>query len=323
VPAGTRLPARRERCTPAVSRCGGSWLVQHGVDQRLRIFGSIGRDVDEQPIKQAAQRENIGGGRHRLAQDLFGRGISQSEKAAVRLRLLQRLRIVEQFRDAEIEQLDVAFGRDQYVARLEVAMHDELLMRARHRIADLDEQLQARFDVVMAPAAVGQQRLTVDQFEDQAGADLRHGKRFDEFRDAHIVEALQRALFVLGELRVVLLCQPRTQYLERHRLAAIEAARFVDLAHAAAPEQAFDAKASDGFARRVAQHRALRIGTRIGMRRLQALVAGEQRRQQLPERDAVVVVEGQPCDGVATLVRLELADIRDMIFQSCPAAGIE
>ena len=46
--------------------------------------------------------------------------------------------IVEQFRDAEIEQLHVAFRVDQDVARFQIAMHDEVAMRVTHRRADVE-----------------------------------------------------------------------------------------------------------------------------------------------------------------------------------------
>ena len=60
-----------------------------------------------------------------------------SEPAEVFLR-------VEHLGDAEVEQLDVALGRDEHVARLEVAMHDQVLVGVLHGVADLECELEAR-----------------------------------------------------------------------------------------------------------------------------------------------------------------------------------
>ena len=78
-------------------------------------------------------------------------------------------------------------------------MDDQLPVRAGHGLADLDEQLQARVDVVATVTAVRLQRFAVDPFQHEAGADLVRGKGLDEFRDARVIEAAQGALFVRRE----------------------------------------------------------------------------------------------------------------------------
>ena len=54
---------------------------------------------------------------------------------------------VHQLRDAEVEQLRRAAGRDQDIGRLDVAMDDQVLMRVLDRGADLEEERQARAQV--------------------------------------------------------------------------------------------------------------------------------------------------------------------------------
>ena len=49
---------------------------------------------------------------------------------------------IEQLRDAEVEQLRRAFGRHQDVGGLQVAVHDQVLVRVLDGAADVEEQLQ-------------------------------------------------------------------------------------------------------------------------------------------------------------------------------------
>jgi hypothetical protein len=51
-------------------------------------------------------------------------------------RVMSRLAFVQQFGNTEVQQFGHAIGGDQEVRGLEVAMHDEVLMRVMHRGTD-------------------------------------------------------------------------------------------------------------------------------------------------------------------------------------------
>jgi transposase InsO family protein len=110
---------------------------------------------------------------------------------AVSVRLGMRLRyiIIKQFRDTEIEEFDGPLRSHQNIARVQIAMNDQLLLRAGNRLADLDKQLEACAHVVAPVAAIRLQRFAVNPFEHEARADILHRKGFNELRDAWIIEA--------------------------------------------------------------------------------------------------------------------------------------
>lgn len=85
----------------------------------------------EQFAQHEPQRIDVGGGRHVSTGTLVGRRVSR----CVRLHTLRR-GLARQKRDAEVEQLHLAIGRDDEVARLGGAVHDAVRMRMRQRITD-------------------------------------------------------------------------------------------------------------------------------------------------------------------------------------------
>src|SRR5690606_34121454 len=74
---------------------------------------------------------------------------------------------VEQLGDAEVEQFRDAVFRDENVGRLQVAVHDEVLMRVVHGRADLLKQSNALFHAQPASIAVDIDGFAVDVFEDE------------------------------------------------------------------------------------------------------------------------------------------------------------
>ena len=101
----------------------------HQLDGRTR--GATRRMLPaEQHVEQHAERVHVGGGGHRLAEELLGRGVFRRQGATAFPREFGRLRrrrsLLEQLGDAEVEQLDAAVFRHQHVVRLDVAMDDEV-----------------------------------------------------------------------------------------------------------------------------------------------------------------------------------------------------
>jgi len=163
-----------------------------------------------------AERVDIGGGRDWFAAALFGRSISGRERGQVRL---QRIRIVEQFGDAEIQQLDLAIVRNEHVGRLQVAMHDQRAMRGFDRAADLQEQCHALSQVESAPARVFGQRLSLDQLERDVGDAAFGHAAFDEACDAGMAQLRQRLALPPKLLLRIRRIQAAPQQFQRNVLA--------------------------------------------------------------------------------------------------------
>ena len=85
----------------------------------------------EQFVREHAHGVHIRGGRHRLSQDLFRRGIVRRQHAHFGERwIAERIIVGEQFCDAEVEQLHLAVRGDEDVRGFEVAVDDELAVRS-------------------------------------------------------------------------------------------------------------------------------------------------------------------------------------------------
>ena len=98
----------------------------------------LGEEVEEND----AQTVDVGRGRDRLAFDLFGAGVLRRQRAELR-DVAGVFRVgVEQFGDAEVEQLRLPAFVDEDVRRLEVAVDDEVAVGEGDRVADLVEELQ-------------------------------------------------------------------------------------------------------------------------------------------------------------------------------------
>ena len=104
----------------------------------LRAIGALSR---QQPVEQHAQGVDVARDRHRLAADLLRARRLQRESAVAGPRLVSRREArLEQLRDPEIQELRRAVRRDQDVARLEIAVDDEVLMGVLDRRAHLAEE---------------------------------------------------------------------------------------------------------------------------------------------------------------------------------------
>ncbi len=85
-----------------------------------RIFGeAMGTATGEQLIKDGTQRIDVGGGRDRLAEDLFGGGVVRGHglQAGRGQGGLAAVGTFQEFGDAEIEQLGGAVGGNENIAR--------------------------------------------------------------------------------------------------------------------------------------------------------------------------------------------------------------
>src|SRR5579872_4504714 len=98
----------------------------------------------EETMRQAAQAKHVCRHRDVAAQNLFWRCVPWRKKAAHLNRGIRSWSSGSQSRgDTEVDQLWLAVGGDQYIARFDVAMHDQRTVRGGDRFGQYDEQLDA------------------------------------------------------------------------------------------------------------------------------------------------------------------------------------
>ena len=137
---------------------------------------------------------------------------------------------------------------DEDVGRLDVAMDDEVAVRIGDRVADFEKQPQPRGEIGTGAPAPGVDRLAIDIFDRHERPPVGGNAAVDQAREARMIEpGKQLALpleksFAFGGLDA--------QQLERHPLLepAGRAVAEIDLAHAAATDQALDRERADRVA---------------------------------------------------------------------------
>ena len=127
-----------------------------------------GQVTADQLEQHHAQRKHVGRRADRAAQDLLWRGVAQGQATAGLAReiAVHPFAVVQQARNAEVQQLGLAFGCDDDVAGFEVAVHDELRVCVLHRTGDAQQQLHA-----LAQLRAGRAHVLV---EDAARHVLQH-----------------------------------------------------------------------------------------------------------------------------------------------------
>ena len=169
-------------------------------NRALDIGEPHGRDDEragsgQQFVEQYAQHVDVARGGDGLPADLLGTRVIRRHQPKIRLRdgqrVMSRLAFVQQFGDAEVEQFGHAIGRDQDVRGLEVAMHDEILMRVMHCGTNRLKKLEPGYDVQAVRVAVGIDGDAVDILHDDVGGPVREGATVHEMRDVRVIELRQ------------------------------------------------------------------------------------------------------------------------------------
>ena len=185
----------------------------------------------------------------------------------------------EQLGDAEIEESRRAVLGDQDVARLQIAVDDEVAVRVMHGIADAPEQGQARLHGQGVALAVLVDGHALDEIHHQVRLAAVGGAGVDQPGDVGVIEAGED-LPLTGEAGVQdVAIEGRAQHLDGDRLAVliVDADPEVDRAHAAAPDFADDFVGADP----AADHRFRTVRQGHGVRAaVQECTGGVVRRQQ-------------------------------------------
>src|SRR5205085_1967968 len=149
--------------------------------------------------QQNAERIDVAGGGDRLSPDLFRTRIVRRHRAQAGHCRRESLRVklrLQQLGNAEVQQLRHAFRGDENVARLEVAMDDEVLMRVVHRAADHAKQLQALGGCKFARLAVLVYGLALDVFHDEVWQAVGGRAAVEQAGDVRMIEAGKDLAFV-------------------------------------------------------------------------------------------------------------------------------
>ena len=181
-------------------------------------------------------------------------------------------------RDAEVQQVRLAVGRDEDVAWLQIAMDDEIAVRELHRAADLQKQAEPVVDGERRVLAVVVDAPTVDVFHDEIGQSLFGCAAIEEPRDQRMFELGEDLPLAAKAPQQIFVAERRRDDFDRHLLVegVIGAGGEIDRAHAAAsnlPDDLIRAKPPAAPADR----RGGELARRLGEERVSgAIVCGEQ-----------------------------------------------
>ena len=205
----------------------------------------VGRLTREQTVSQRAETENIRRHRDGVVGELLRRGIARGEQPAhAHGRRLVGRGVAQRGRDPEVDQLRYAVGGDQYVRRLDIAVHDQHGVSGRDRVRELNQQ---RHDFARRQGAFG--AILIDGF----AAHELDGDPGAPVLDVGIDQPRDRGMLQSGEQLGLAREAPPGRGIQRARdqlhrdglLHAVGALGPVDHPHAAGADARDQAKPSD------------------------------------------------------------------------------
>src|SRR6185295_19452787 len=100
-----------------------------------------------------------------------------------------------QFGDPEIQQLGMAFGRDQNIAGLQIAMDYQVSMGILHSRADVAEKLESLGDGALVAFAIAVDANSFHVFDHKVRKSVRRGSAVDQSRDVGMAQAREYLAF--------------------------------------------------------------------------------------------------------------------------------
>ncbi len=156
-------------------------------------FEAIGSLADQHFVEHYPQRVDVGGGGNRPAGNLLRSCVLGCHGLAAELCQFGRsgALFLQQFRDSEIQQVDVASCGHQDVGGLQVAMNDQVGVRVLDCAQDLLKELQPLANRQPVRVAVGGERRAVDVLQGEVRLAVFSKARIKEACNAGMVEARQ------------------------------------------------------------------------------------------------------------------------------------
>lgn len=229
-------------------RRGG--MVRDVVDRFVEgkpVDGLDGFEGEHLPEEQA-QGIDVGGDAGVQAAGLFGTRVGEGEGAKLRAADAGFAEI-EEFGDAEVEDLGVAVGGDEDVGGLQVAVNDQLLVSGMNGGTNLAKEMEARGGI--EGAAGIEQGLAVEPLHDEVAAAIGDAA-VQELDDVRVRESGQDLAFAEEHAFGIAGGEGSGDHFERDFLIefTVIAAGAVDDAHAALGDAAGDAVGAKAFAGR-------------------------------------------------------------------------
>ncbi len=211
-------PFRRRRTPPRVvakrfdgERLRGSDRVgkprRVGVDDRFdqsrRRPPAIadGMLAGQEDVEQHTQRINVGRRRHRIAEQLFRGGKFGRESttgvAGQLAHVAERGFVLQQLRDAEIQQLNGAAVADQHIRRLDVSVDDEIGVSVGDGGQHVDEQTKTCSDAEPIDIAITVDPLAFDVLDHQIRLSGGRDAGVDQARDVRMGKPSKNAALAL------------------------------------------------------------------------------------------------------------------------------
>ena len=210
---------------------------------RRRVTRRGGMLAAQQDVQQDAEGIYIGGRRHRMALDLFGRRVVGREGSRQGLGRIGGRRggfgLVEQLGDAEVEELHLTTCRDEDVRGLQVAMQDQVAVGMRNGRQHVDEQPDPRLDIELSCVAPAVDRGSLDVLENQIGLARGRDASVEQLRNVRMRQARKDVALASKSLRTTSAQHSQVDELDRHLPLepAVVALRQPDASHAAAADR--------------------------------------------------------------------------------------
>ena len=233
-------------------------------------------------MQDDAQRIDVRRGGDRALGRLLGGGVADGHQAPAQAREVRRefqSRVVDELGDAEIEQLHLPRGVHENVGGLQVAVHDEVVVRVGDGREHLAEERQARGERKPPRIHVRRDRLAFHVLHRKPGLACLAGPGIVEARDVGVGELREDVALAAETLGPDFAPLVRRRELERHlpREAPVGLLGQPHFAHAAAADEAKQAKRADALVfPEGARGRRRELGHRLHLAgELGALVGGE------------------------------------------------
>ena len=264
VPARRLLPHRLENnvveitakvTIPHLARRSDLRLAHHTRDLG-RIVGAqfVRPGVREQLVQHRAESVHVGRRRHRLAANLLGADVVRRHHRAARAHRVEsgQCVTVQQLGDSEIEQLGNAVRGHEDVSRLDVAVHDQVLMRVLHRVAHVAEQTETVVDRQLLLLAPRGNLQAIDKFQDDIRRAVFGRAAIEQPGDIGMLQMRENLSLAPEPRNRGAAVQVELECLDRDLLVelGIVADREVDRTHAAVAKGTHDPIGSDAPARR-------------------------------------------------------------------------
>ena len=216
-----------------------------GGDRRRLTVAGERSTAGEHFVEKDAERENIGARVGRPPFELFRRHVlrcadevSQLRDRGVRWRNRRSVAILEQLRDAEVEQLRAIPGQRD-VGGFEVPVHDSVTMRLGQCARDLASVAQHVLDGERSVDQPLGQRCALEILHDEERQAVLVADVVQR-ADVRMIQAGNRAGFSFEARQRVRVRRRGAENLDRDRPAEACVARLVDLAHSAGADQVLD-----------------------------------------------------------------------------------